>query len=95
MLSMPGWLLRRQPWIGKCLARRILGDGNTLILYDISSSCLEGRRCPPAAFGHSRDGRKGKRQITYGLLCAGNGCPVAVEVFAGNTADPSTVAEHM
>ena len=95
MLAMLDWLLQRQPRIERSLARRHLGEGNTLILYDVSSSYLEGRRCPLAAFGHSRDGRRGKRQITYGLLCAADGCPVAVEVFAGNTADPRTLAEQV
>ncbi len=92
MLDMLDWLLERQPWIERSLANRHLKGGNTLILYDVSSSYLEGRKCPLAAFGHSRDGKKGKKQITYGLLCAADGCPVAVEVFAGNAGDPSTVA---
>ena len=92
MLDMLDWLLERQPWIERSLANRHLKGGNTLILYDVSSSYLEGRCCPLAAFGHNRDGKKGKRQITYGLLCAADGCPVAVEVFAGNAGDPSTVA---
>ncbi len=91
MLGMLDWLLRRQPWIEKGLANRHLKGGNTLILCDVSSSHLEGRCRPLAAFGHSRDGKAGKRQIVYGLLCAADGCPVAVEVFAGNASDPSTV----
>ncbi len=95
MLDMPGWLLARQPWTGRSLANRHLKGGSTLILYDVSSSYLEGRCCPLAAFGHNRDGKKGKMQITYGLLCAADGCPVAVEVFAGNTSDPSTVAPQV
>ncbi|MCY4241967.1 MAG: IS1634 family transposase, partial [Rhodobacter sp.] len=95
VLSMPGWPLKRQPWIERSLANRHLRGGNALILYDVSGSHLEGTHCPPAAFGHNRDGRKGKRQITYGLLCAADGCPVAVEVFPGNTADPSTVASRV
>ena len=82
-LSMPGWLLGRQPWIEKGLANRHLRGGNALILYDVSSSYLEGRRCPLAAFGHNRDGKRGRMQVTYGLLCAADGCPVAVEVFCG------------
>ena len=94
MLEMLDWLRERQPWIEKSLAARHL-KGGTLILYDVSSSYLEGRCCPMAAFGHSRDGKKGKMQITFGLLCAGNGCPVAVEVFSGNTADPTTVAAQL
>ena len=92
MLDMLDWLLERQPWIERSLANRHLKGGNTLILYDVSSSYLEGRCCPLAAFGHNRDGKKGKMQVTYGLLCAADGCPVAVEVFAGNAGDPSTVA---
>ena len=95
MLDMLDWLLKRQPWIERSLANRHLKGGNTLILYDVSSSYLEGRCCPLAAFGHNRDGKRGKRQVTYGLLCAADGCPVAVEVFAGNTGDPSTVASQV
>ena len=95
MLDMLDWLLARQPWIERSLASRHLKGGNTLILYDVSSSYLEGRCCPLAAFGHNRDGKRGKMQVTYGLLCAADGCPVAVEVFAGNAGDPSTVASQV
>ena len=95
MLDMLDWLLARQPWIERSLANRHLKGGNTLILYDVSSSYLEGRKCPLAAFGHNRDGKRGKMQVTYGLLCAADGCPVAVEVFAGNAGDPSTVAAQV
>ena len=95
MLDMLDWLLARQPWIERSLANRHLKGGNTLILYDVSSSYLEGRCCPLAAFGHNRDGKRGKMQVTYGLLCAADGCPVAVEVFAGNAGDPSTVASQV
>ena len=91
MLAMLDWLLARQRWIEQSLANRHLGDG-TLILYDMTSSFLEGQCCPLAAFGHNRDAKKGKKQITFGLLCSRDGCPVAVEVFAGNTGDPATVA---
>ncbi len=94
MLDMLDWLLARQPWIERSLANRHLTGGNTLILYDVSSSYLEGRCCPLAAFGHNRDGKRGKMQVTCGLLCAADGCPVAVEVFAGNAGDPSTVASQ-
>ena len=94
VLDMLDWLLKRQPWIERSLANRHLKDG-TLILYDVSSSCLEGSKCPLAAFGHNRDGKKGKRQIVFGLLCAADGCPVAVEVFPGNASDPSTVARQV
>ena len=95
MLDMLDWLHKRQRWIEKSLANRYLKGENTLILYDVSSSYLEGRCCPLAAFGYNRDGKKGKRQIVYGLLCAGNGCPVAVEVFAGNMADPLTLSSQV
>ena len=94
VLDMLDWLLKRQPWIERSLASRHLKDG-TLILYDVSSSYLEGTCCPLAAFGHSRDGKRGKRQIVFGMLCASDGCPVAVEAFPGNTADPSTVASQV
>ena len=95
MLAMLDWLLARQPWIERSLGRRHLQGGRMLILYDVSSSYLEGRCCPLAAFGHNRDGKKGRQQITYGLLCAADGCPVAVEVFAGNTSDPATLASQV
>ena len=61
----------------------------------MSSSYLEGRTCPLAAFGHNRDGKRGKQQIVFGLLCSSEGCPIAVEVFAGNTADPATLASQV
>ena len=95
MLDMLDWLPARQPWIERSLANRHLKGGNTLILYDVSSSYLEGRKCPLAAFGHNRDGKRGKMQVTYGLLCAADGCPVAVEVFPGNTSDPATAASQV
>jgi transposase len=85
------WLLERQPAIETALARRHLNSG-TLVLYDVSSSYMEGRCCPLAKRGYSRDGRKGTPQITYGLLCAPDGCPIAIEVFDGDTADPMTLA---
>jgi transposase len=85
------WLLERQPQIETALARRHLKNG-TLVLYDVSSSYLEGRCCPLAQFGFNRDGKRGKPQIVYGLLCAPDGCPVAIEVFEGSTGDPSTLA---
>jgi len=88
------WLLARQPAIETALARRHL-KGGTLVLYDVSSSYVEGRCCPLAKRGHNRDGKKGKLQIVYGLLCAPDGCPVAVEVFDGNTADPKTLAAQI
>ncbi len=82
------WLVGRQQAIEAALARRHLGDG-AMVLYDLSSSWIEGRCCPLAARGYSRDGKAGKTQIEYGLLTDTAGRPVSVEVFAGNTADPT------
>ena len=88
------WLLVRQPAIEAVLAKRHLTNG-TLVLYDVSSSYMEGRCCPLAKRGYSRDGRRGTLQIVYGLLCASDGCPVAIEVFDGNTGDPKTLAPQI
>ena len=88
------WLHQRQPAIETILAKRHLSDG-TLVLYDVSSSYMEGRCCPLAQRGYSRDGKKGTLQIVYGLLCAPDGCPVAIEVFEGNTGDPTTLAPQI
>jgi transposase len=85
------WLRERQSAIETALAKRHLKNG-TLVLYDVSSSYMEGNCCPLAHRGYSRDGRKGTLQIVYGLLCAPDGCPVAIEVFDGNTGDPKTLA---
>src|ERR1700755_2454150 len=85
------WLLERQVRIENGLARRHLEDG-VLVLYDVSSSYFEGRHCPLAQYGHSRDHRSDRLQIVYGLLCTREGLPIAVEVFEGNTADPTTLA---
>lgn len=85
------WLRRRQPQLETALAKRHLREG-TLALYDLTSTYFEGHTCPLAQFGHSRDGKKGKLQIVFGLVCNADGCPVAVEVFEGNTGDPATVA---
>jgi hypothetical protein len=87
-------LRARQEAIETALARKHLGGG-TLVLYDVSSSYLEGECCPLAKRGYSRDGVRGKLQIVYGLLCAPDGCPVAVEVFEGNTADPMTLSAQV
>ena len=76
------------------LAKRHLSDG-ALVLYDLSSTYFEGRCCPLAKRGYSRDGKRGKLQIVFGLLCNREGCPVAVEVFEGNTADPRTVGAQI
>jgi transposase len=88
------WLLERQPQIETALAKRHLKDG-TLVLYDVSSSYMEGRCCALAKRGYNRDGKRGKLQIVYGLLCAPDGCPVAIEVFEGNTGDPMTLAAQI
>jgi len=88
------WLLPQQPQIEAALARRHLSEG-TLVLYDVSSTYFEGHCCPLARYGHSRDERRGNPQIVFGLLADGEGCPVAVEVFEGNTADPKTVATQI
>ena len=84
------WLLKRQGRIEKKLAASHLAEGG-LALYDLSSSYFEGATCPLAAFGHNRDGKKGKRQVNYGLLANSQGVPVAVSVFKGNIADPTTL----
>ena len=86
------WLVDRQGDIEAELARRHLCAGG-LAMFDLSSSWVEGTRCPLAARGHSRDGKRGKEQITYGLLTDPDGRPVAVRVFAGNTADPTAFTE--
>ena len=88
------WLLQRQQSIEHALAKRHLSEGS-LILYDVSSTYFEGRHCPLARFGHSRDERSGNLQIVFGLLTNAEGCPVAVEVFEGNTGDPTTVASQV
>jgi len=84
------WLLARQARVEQALARRHLTDGS-LVLYDVTSTYFEGRKCPLAKFGHPREGRRDKLQIVFGLLTNAEGCPVAVEVFEGNTSDPKTV----
>ena len=88
------WLLERQPQVEAALARLHLKNG-TLVLYDVSSSYLEGRCCELARLGYNRDGKRGKLQIVYGLLCAPDGCPVAIEVFEGDTGDPATLAAQI
>ncbi|MGH8276341.1 MAG: IS1634 family transposase, partial [Steroidobacteraceae bacterium] len=88
------WLLSQQPRIEQRLARRHLRQG-TLVLYDVSSTYFEGRTCPLARYGYSRDGKRDKLQIVFGLLCASDGCPVAVEVFEGNVADPATLTAQV
>ena len=84
------WLGERQDRIERSLAKRHLAEG-TLVLYDVSSSYLEGRCCELARFGYSRDKRGDRPQIVYGLLCDRHGCPVAIEAFSGETGDPATL----
>ncbi len=88
------WLLARQAPLEAALAKRHLWEG-TLVLYDVTSTYFEGHSCPLAQYGHSRDERKSNPQIVFGLLCNSEGCPVAVEVFAGNTSDPKTLATQL
>jgi hypothetical protein len=84
------WLLARQERIEAALATRHLSDGG-LVLYDLTSTSLEGRHCPLAKHGYSRDGRPGTLQVEYGLVTDAVGRPIAVEVVPGDTADPATV----
>jgi transposase len=88
------WLLERQAAIEDALAARHLADG-ALVLYDVTSTYFEGRKCPLAKLGHSRDGKKDKLQIVIGLLTNSEGCPIAIEVFEGNTGDPTTLAPQV
>ncbi len=88
------WLLGRQRRIENKLAKKHLEDGS-LILYDVSSSYYTGTHCSLAKLGHDRDGKKRFPQIVYGLLCNAAGCPVAVEVFEGNTGDPTTLSSQI
>jgi hypothetical protein len=88
------YLHGRQDAIQDALAARHLAGG-TLVLYDVSSAAFEGRTCPLGAIGHPKDGVRGRLQIVYGLLTSPEGIPVAIEVFAGNTGDPATVAAQV
>ena len=88
------WLVERQAAIEQRLAKRHLQE-HTLVLYDLTSSYVEGTHCELARRGHSRDRKKGTLQIVFGLLCTAKGCPVAVEVFEGSTSDPLTVARQV
>lgn len=90
LLSAMDWLLARQHRVEAALARRYLSEGG-FVLYDLSSSYLEGRKCPLAALGYPRDGKRGKLQISYGLTCSPEGRPVAVEVFDGKIHDDKTL----
>jgi transposase len=88
------WLLERQPAMEAALAKRHLSEGG-LVLYDLTSTYFEGRHCELARLGHSRDDKKGKPQIVFGLLTNAVGCPVAVEVWEGHTADPKTIPDQV
>ena len=88
------WLLKKQDNIEKKLAKKHLKEG-ALVLYDLTSVYMEGTKCPLSNYGYSRDNKKGKLQIEFGLLTNRDGCPVAVEVFEGNAADPSTVSHQI
>jgi len=88
------WLYLQQPSIEQGLADRHL-NGASLVLYDVTSTYFEGRCCPLASHGYSRDKRKDKKQVVFGLLCNREGCPIAVEVFEGNTADPQTLGSQI
>ena len=88
------WLLPRQAHIEQALAKRHLAEGS-LVLYDLTSTYFEGRHCPLAKLGHPRDGNQGKLQVVFGLMTNAEGCPVAVEVYAGNTSDPKTVSDQV
>ena len=88
------WLVKRQARIERALARTHLREG-VLVLYDLTSTYFEGRSCPLARFGHSRDGKKDKLQIVFGLLCTVEGIPVAVKVFEGDRGDPATLAQEV
>ena len=88
------WLAARQERIEDALAARHLAGG-TLVLYGVLSAAFEGRTCPLGAVGHPKDGVRGRLQIVCGLLTSKDGIPVAIEVFAGNTGDPKTVAAQV
>ena len=84
------WLLNKQERIENKLASIHLESG-ALVLYDVTSTYLEGKGCELGKYGYNRDKKKGKTQIVFGLLCDKNGCPIAVEVFSGNTSDSTTL----
>ncbi|HTF42537.1 MAG TPA: IS1634 family transposase [Terriglobales bacterium] len=88
------WVLPQQARIEQALAKRHFAEGS-LVLYDLTSTYFEGRHCPLAKLGHPRDDKKGKLQVVFGLMTNAQGCPVAVEVYAGNTSDPKTVSDQV
>ncbi|MGO9612830.1 MAG: IS1634 family transposase [Dissulfurispiraceae bacterium] len=94
LYSAMDWLLERQQRIQKALAGRHMSKGS-LVLYDVTSTYFEGQRCPLARIGYSRDDKFDHLQIVFGLLCNAEGCPVAVEVFEGNTSDALTLRSQI
>ena len=94
LYSALDWLLDNQGKIEDKLAKKHLISGS-LVLYDVTSSYLEGTKCELGEYGYNRDKKKGKTQIVFGLLCDQNGCPIAVEVFSGNTGDSSTLKSQI
>lgn len=88
------WLVARQQQIENKLARKHLDEGAP-VFYDVTSSYYEGRCCPIARFGHNRDGKKGRPIVVYGVMTDGEGRPVSVDVYAGNTGDPKTVPDQV
>lgn len=88
------WLIERQERIENELAKKHLSEG-ALVLYDLSSTYFEGTKCPLAKYGYSRDRKKGFLQIVFGLICDKRGCPIAVEVFTGNTSDTTTITAQI
>ena len=94
LYSAMDWLLKQQSKLESALARRHLSEAG-LVLYDLTSVYLEGSKCPLAMRGYSRDGKRGLPQIEFGVITNREGCPVGVDVFAGNTADPNTVAAQV
>jgi len=88
------WALVRQERVEAALAERHLSEGG-MVLYDLTSSYFEGRKCELAAYGNNRDGKRGKLQVNWGLVTDAEGCPVAIEVFEGNTSDPKTVQQQV
>jgi transposase len=88
------WLVSKQELIENELANRHLSEG-ALVLYDVSSTYFEGTQCPLARSGYNRDKKKGFLQIVFGLICDKRGCPIAVEVFEGNTSDTTTITAQI
>lgn len=88
------WLLEKQVSIENALAAKYLESG-ALVLYDVSSSYFEGKKCALAQYGYNRDGKRGKLQIVFGLLCNREGCPIAIEVFEGKTSDSKTFTKQI